>query len=285
MINFRGKVVEDNLMSTSRLNLRFYGIDQTGATLNRTKAKPLKACKIFIEKNLLFNIKFFYIDRLGDWISNLNTNHKHHIFIDCVLGLPIDLFHSNNDLQIRDWIKTAEHFQDQGRSYGLNVSEKFFDNIKKFYQINSKEYPKRTTEIKFNSNSVFTTRPFQKNIQTGTFRIWKEIAPVLNQIIIWPIDFYLKNELNTTIYEVYPSDFYKKIFNLKNRNSDPLKQQLKNISKINPQFDIKTKLKFLEDPDFCDAFMAALGGYYVINQKDVWKNLSPNSFFEGEILD
>ncbi len=265
--------------------MKYYGIDQTGAILSKDKPKPLKACEVIFREGSIFDLKFFTIEHLGHWISSLNPDHKNHIFIDCVLGLPVELYKSNNKSQIRDWISLAKNYSHEHKSYGMAVAESFFNHIKNFYNIKEDNHPKRSTEIKLKSNSVFTTRPFQKNIQTGTFRIWKELSFVLDSVLIWPLDYYLENELKTVVYEVYPSHFYKKIFGLKNRSHLPLLDVLENVRNINKTFDFDEHVKFLNDPDFCDALIAAFGGYLTIHQRNVWNSISDQSFFEGEILE
>ncbi len=265
--------------------MKIFGIDQTGAMMSKSKAKPLKALELIVNnENQPQDLLFFEIPNLTDWIRSLNPSDHNHIFIDCVLGLPMDLAEISLDYSIRDWIKAAENYNYNGNRFGRNVSEPFFDGIKKFYGLNENNFPKRNVEILLKSNSVFTTRPFQKNIQTGTFRIWKELAPVLEHIVLWPTDFYLNKKINVIFYEVYPSHFYQKLFDLKFRTSDPLIKWASELKMANPDFNLNSCLNHLKNPDYCDALVASLGGFKTITEKNVWANLNKTTFFEGDTL-
>lgn len=253
--------------------MKVFGIDQTGAALSDTRSKPLKAAELTFDLEYrLIDLNFIQIANLSDWISTLDQKIKNHIFIDCVFGLPFDLYKSKPELEIRDWIQKAGAFNVNGKNYGLDVSEEFFKTLKSYYNLENLTHPKRTVESALKSNSVFTTRPFQKNIQTGTFRIWKELSFVLDQVLIWPIDAPIINSSHVILYEVYPSYFYFKLFNTKSRDIAPLQ-------KILAPFNLK-----LKDPDYADAFIAGLGGYTCLQERNVWTNLNSKTKFEGDIL-
>lgn len=260
---------------------KVYGIDQTGAVLGKNKAKPLKACELILGPNLkIEDVVFFKIPELGQWTHKLDSKATNHVFIDCVLGLPIKLYISNPEKSLRDWILKTKHFQIEKQSYGRKVSEAFFNSMLDYYNLNPSSPPKRAIEVSLKSNSVFTTRPFQKNIQTGTFRIWKELSQVLQGITLWPSDFYLKDEANTIFYEVYPSYFYKILLSANTRHPDPVIKYLSSkITEVN-----KVISESILDPDKCDALVAALGGLHCLKTRNLWDFNDENIFFEGNIL-
>jgi hypothetical protein len=261
--------------------MKIFGIDQTGAVLNDKAAKPLKACQLVVDSSdQIKDILFFDIPHLGCWVQTLDQKQKTHIFIDCVLGLPISLNKAYSSQSLREWILKAGDFSFEDKIYGRQTSQKFFDEILDFYQIKNGELPRRDVEVKLNSNSVFTIHPFQKNIQTGTFRIWKELGSVLDSIVLWPSDFYLKDEFNIFLYEVYPSFFYKKLLNVKVRSAEPV---LKYLEKLNLKISEKIRDQ-IYNPDNCDALMAAIGGLDCIKNNNVWDLQSEDIIFEGDIL-
>lgn len=261
--------------------MKVFGIDQTGATLSDIKAKPLKACELVLDDNrMLRDAIFFEISHLGQWVRTLDKNEINHVFIDCVFGLPIELHHLNPCFSIRDWIEKSKHFNIDGKNYGRNIAKEFFNRILDFYDLKNSSPPRREIETLLNSNSVFATHPFQQNIQTGTFRIWKELSECLDEILIWPFDFYLQQELKTIFYEVYPSYFYKKILKVRSRSKEAVLNWAKDSGlRLSPEV-----IKQLNNPDSCDAFVAAIGGLQSLKTKKLWSIDNPNSFFEGHIL-
>ncbi len=260
---------------------KIFGIDQTGAANGSSRAKPLKACEIILDSNEeILNVTFFKISEFGIWIKKLDPNFTNHIFIDCVLGLPIELYNIDSTRTLRDWILETKDFQFEMHKYGRKASEAFFTEVLRFYNLSSLYPPKRAVEVSLKSNSVFTTMPYQKNIQTGTYRIWKELGAALQDVVLWPSDFYLRDEASTIMYEVYPSFFYKTLLNTKIRKPEPVIKYLrsKNLSVSD------TLSEAILDPDNCDALVAALGGLNSLRKEDVWSFNDDNIFFEGGIL-
>ena len=136
------------------------GIDQTGAVNNLGKPKPLPCC--LIRGN---HVEFYYLDSFSrkDIFKTLKLDEFQQIVVclDCVLGLPQELNISWR--QALDLIKSNE-------GYGREPARKFF------LKLGEGQILRRTVEIICSANSVFSERPFQKNIQTGTYRMWKDIA-------------------------------------------------------------------------------------------------------------
>jgi hypothetical protein len=160
--------------------------------------------------------------------------------------------------------KTVNH-NVNGSIFGMQVSESFF---KQFHN-QSKSFSKRHCEEISGSNSIFTTRPFQKNIQTGSFRIWRDLvtesrAPWLN---IWPFNSEKSFDSKSAwLFEGYPSLFWQQYLEIPRRNSKLLIQALKSPT-LNRmvEFDVFSQIE--SDPDLCDAAVLALGGILLQNQK------------------
>jgi len=273
----------------------FLGIDQTGAATNQgQKAKPLKVC--FAQKER------------GKWTVHTQTqtktpltlpclsptslrlflgkfgvtwpNPKLAIIADCVFGMPEEIFPTTpgNTPEENLWnlfSKTLNHRYDEAL-FGLKVSESFFST----FIASNKTPPKRECEKFSGSNSLFTTRPFQKNIQTGSYRIWRDMVcetskPWLN---IWP--FVSKENFNgrtAWIFEGYPTFMWKQLLGLPTRNTLALIKLLSSGPfKSRFKFDSFSLLK--ADPDLSDAAVLALGGVILQDQnklmtpfKGFWK--------------
>lgn len=181
-------------------DLVFIGIDQTGAVNSKGVPHFLPVCVLRRS-----NIEFFYLRSLSrkELDQTLKTSPDETILVcvDCVLGLPLELKIS--------W-RQALQLISLHEGYGMAIAKKFFAKL------GSGERPRRRVEVLCNANSVFTEKPFQKNIQTGTFRIWKEVS--LN-----PKDFYVpalerakaKNQI--PLFEGYPSLSWRELFGTLNR--------------------------------------------------------------------
>lgn len=262
----------------------FLGIDQTGAAIcNGAKAKPLKVClavkqqkqwKFYNQINSSTGLTLLSLSPKS--VSNLLSrfdipwpNAKVAILADCVFGLPeavyprVSSFSPHAQLW-RLFSKTLSHSTDQA-IFGMKVSESFFSK----FLSGKGNLPRRECEIISGSSSIFTTRPFQKNIQTGSYRIWRDLvsensAPWLN---VWPFATpkdYIKDA--AWIFEGYPSFFWRELLGLRSRNASDLIKTLKTKSLCSDfHFDSYSCLK--SDPDLCDATVLALGGVLLQDRK------------------
>lgn len=194
-------------MPNQKLNLKNYdyiiGIDQTGATLNG-QPKPLPCAFIDPRKNSI---------QLGLWLSSFNLEsfknlipnfleQKTLIIVDAVLGFPKKL--EMNIFEIMTLIG-------KNQGYGMKAAEVFFNQLKKEYNITGN--PLRSIEKKLGANSVFTPYPFQKNVQTGSYRILKDLSSDEKWYNILPFE--MDAQFEHHIIEGYPSKAFKELLNTK----------------------------------------------------------------------
>lgn len=242
-------------------NLIFLGIDQTGAIDSNGNPKPLPACLINKKE-----IQFFYLKTLSKTAiqQQLQMNDLKNLLIcvDSVLGLP-------EELNI-NWPSALEKIK-RFPGYGRKPAKDYFRHL------GQGQIFKRQIEIFCKANSVFAEKPFQKNIQTGTFRIWKELTLNLK-------DFYipaLENKKFATqlpLYEGYPSYSWKLLLKSNHRRPTELTELIvKNNLELNWSDEHQRKVN--KDANLADAFVLALT---ILKLHKAAKKLKPHP--EGWIL-
>lgn len=241
----------------------FLGIDQTGAINKLGVPRPLASCYICSNSK----VHFFYLNELSkkpifDQI-NLHDTDEILIAVDCVFGLP-------QELKLNwDEVVTLIH---QCPNYGQKQAQNFF------FKLSNGIILKRQIEIILKAQSVFQEKPFQKNIQTGTFRLWKDYAQNRADFYISAIEF-RKNPKQIALYEGYPTLAWKILFNCKKREPLRLSQLLKN-SKFGVQISSDQQSLINKDPNFADAFVLAL----LLQTQDPFNDLPVKPTPEGHIL-
>lgn len=235
----------------------YLGVDQTGAVSHKGIPKVLPASVLIDNRIELFHLKSFNASELKTVSSSLQTIHA---VIDCVLGLPKQL---GRDLR-ESFQKTLEF-----RGYGRAPARDFFRAIG-----NGRLY-RRACELRLNANSVFLEHPFQKNIQTGTFRFWKDLAQDPDWFYMPWIEKPARKNL-TPIYEGYPTYTWKTLLGAKHRKPSDLKDLIK-------KFDSRIALPrgfsqaVEKDPNLADAVVLALAARE-------WTKTKPKPHSEGHIL-
>jgi hypothetical protein len=220
-------------------NRSVIGIDQTGAVDARGRPKKLPVAVILDN-----TIEFTYIDSLSSTsISALTGGHssrKAEIALDCVLGLPRPL-----KIKLRDAIHRTRLVEKFGRA----PASQFFRKLG-----GGRNFPRKIERIA-KANSVFRELPYQKNIQTGTFRFWKELA-------IDP-DWYCLPHVETVrkglvpIFEAYPSHSWRSFLGSSKREPLHLDKWMRNagIELLLPR-DWKARIR--KDPNLADAAVIAM---------------------------
>jgi len=256
----------------------FIGIDQTGASLNNGKsAKPLPVCvaretekgkwQVHTQKEKKpLTLPALTSDHIKDLLECLNLSNglkKTALIADCVLGLPKAVFHSKKKGSDCLWnlFQEAAAFKLGEKEFGRDVAEKFFEHL---LPPKSKSYPRRVCEVWSESNSVFRSKPYQKNIQTGTFRMWKELGQNPTPwTYLWPYS-EVENDRNDLpwIFEGYPSLIWKDYLGLSHRNPKKLKSILANV-KTKVAVDSWTPLE--KYPDHADSFVLVWGAIHLQN--------------------
>lgn len=277
----------------------FLGIDQTGASKNGgAEALPLPCCVgIFREKYLQvfteanprrrLSLARLHPEEIVKMLSLLEIGNKTQnwfLLVDCVFGLPNALLPPKRMPYLWECFDKAAEFSYRGKEFGREVAEVFFDSL---FPQKSAEYPRRLCEILSGSNSVFQKRPFQKNIQTGTFRIWKDLGQTKKRWAkIWPHDLETKNLEGPWIFEGYPSLIWKTLLGSRTRD---LKKLRNLVQKTGVSIKVDTWKWIESDPNQADAFVLMLGGYLLEKRRKLWMPhrefmSTPEAFQEGWIL-
>jgi len=218
----------------------YIGIDQTGAVNRLGKPKALPLC--LMEGN---RVEFFYLETFSKEsifkTLKLSPTQKIVACVDCVLGVPQELGLT--------WRKALELIK-PWEGFGRESARSFF------LKLGGGQIFSRRVEIQSRANSVFKEHPFQKNIQTGTYRFWKEIASSAEDFAV-PFLGEVVTADKIPLYEGYPTLSWKLIFGVKCRMPDRLPLL---IEKSFPDLVVSQEsLSLLKsDPNFADAFVLAL---------------------------
>ena len=251
----------------------FIGIDQTGAiSKNGINAKPLPVSLLFVNKNQKWEIivsNELFLDYFSpECIKKLFQKYCNHIHlnktfiaIDSVFGVPHrkDL---KNTKSIRSYYKQAinhSHNNLFSINFGRNVAEDFF-KLSKWYE--NSNLPKRLVESIAKANSLFSARPYQKNVQTGSYRTWVELGQYWkdDDYFLWPFDI-ITDVDKAIIAEIYPSYFWKNYFDSSTRG----KLNLSKIIDIMDENIIYSSQIDQLNEDHQDAVIASLGAYKSID--------------------
>lgn len=277
----------------------FLGVDQTGASKKGGReALPLSCCigvwrgnqlRVVTAGNLKkpLTLSRFQPEEIEKILVSLEINQNIQsllILVDCVLGLPNALLPPKGMPYLWEYFERAAQFSLGGKEFGRDVAEAFFDAL---LTSETESYPRRLCEILSGSNSVFQKRPFQKNIQTGTFRIWKDLGQTKKEWArIWPFDLEKSPQQGPWIFEGYPSLIWKNLLGSRTRD-------LKKLRKLVQDLPISLKIdtwKWIEsDPNQADAFVLMLGGFLLEKRNQLWSPhpefmKQPEPFQEGWIL-
>lgn len=250
----------------------FLGIDQTGAVDQNGVPRPLPICYLAAKgsgssKNNIhdFSIELDYLRRLEPQVIWDRWPGKNAaIIMDCVLGLPKDLN--------KDW-RAAVHAAVHTEGFGRKAARDFFREL----EGSSRKH--RAIELKLSANSVFQEHPFQKNIQTGTFRLWKEIGMHGQQVHVPWVEPPLKSRRRVLpVFEGYPSWVWKTLLRSPKRDPGNLSSLMKRAG-FSLKLSARQRRLIAKDPNLADALVLALAGYAWLNQE---RSRPPNP--EGWIL-
>lgn len=204
----------------------FLGIDQTGALKKPGgDPKPLPASWIIVEEDearlevsMLESLRWSTLSKLSS-----SKAAKIEILADCVFGLPRG---TRRQSVFKDELRAAAEFR---RLHGLgrSAAELFFkERYHSVYEAaermkpNSLQFPQRECEVRAAANSVFRSRPYQKNIQTGSFRIWAELGADLEAADDWFSLWAHEPLKKVPLGEGYPSHSWKVVTGFSKREPD-----------------------------------------------------------------
>ena len=283
----------------------YLGVDQTGAVIKRGGGqvyRPLPAVIALPGKNRTIQIvaasrhqkkiglvSFDQAEIVALVEPYFEVPRDIVVLADCVFGLPSDMRRANASLrQLLD--RAATHDSAASEPLGRQRSAAFFRNILKEFRPgrdDDKKWPLRRCEQLASSNSVFQEHPFQKNIQSGTYRIWCELGRSLRKqnghaVRFWPHDFTTGHHANDTndahagqmmtIAEGYPSLYWKNFFGAKTRRPEDLQTlstaALKDLgwSLTCPHWEVITN-----DPDTADAAVLALAAFIMQSSSELFQ--------------
>ncbi len=254
----------------------FVGIDQTGASSNNI-AKPLPAALIDSKQQTveLALITSLNPQSMKESFPSLNLE-KSLIVVDSVLGLPKECLRSGK-FSWSYFERSIPRDPMQSR-YGRYLAHDFFCNFKK----NLTHKPTRLCEDLAEANSIFDLTPFQRNISTGSFRIWQDLGSEKKWCSLLHFEDFSKSN-GPWLSEGYPSLIWKKHLGLKSRNSKDLLEWVKSNSSFRlapPQ-----KKRLLKDPNMADAFVLALGASILQKKRNILRfPKTPRTLKEGWIL-
>lgn len=245
------------------------GVDQTGAKGRRPDtARPLPACLLWRINRSGWKLKPARLPSLTQpsiralLTKLLPVDHPHDrhplaIVVDSVIGLPESHWPGPPGADALWQIMRQTH---NFRGFGREAAAAFFRTIDRL------EAPGglRLCEQRTGANSVFLERPYQRNVQTGTFRIWKDLTATGKRrwLRIWPFESPTTRDSGLTwLFEIYPSMLWHTLFGLPTRAPDRFEEVLDGTVRLG----IKTTVSpddlavIRTRPDFADAAVAALG--------------------------
>ncbi len=245
----------------------FIGVDQTGAVLEGGKrCKPLPTVVAvasrrnhwrFITQDVLgkpLKLKRLTLADTNESLESLNVplpSSETAFIVDCVMGLPYEVGCHLDIWQLLQQTQTTA-----STLFGRQPASAFFSR----FWAGAKKFPRRYCERLALSNSVFEKHPFQKNIQTGTFRLWRDLSVDSHEWLnVWP--FQRKGDGDDQLpwlFEGYPSFFWKSLFGSKTRTPSQIRTLCRKVKGVSIEVDNWRTLE--KNPDWADAFVLALSG-------------------------
>ena len=186
------------------------GIDQTGALDSRGRFRPLYSVTLRLDARgsiLSHVIEFLPNLDLSRW---RNSPCRTLILVDAVLGLPELLWQKKE--KIRDLFSLTKGLT----QFGMKGGEAFFSNLyqersgkKLAAQLSPTEF--RKCDLIHGAHSLFRSKPYQRNVQTGTLRVWHELSRQnLDDVAIWPFD-RVTRDAQLVLVEGYPTIFKNQV--------------------------------------------------------------------------
>jgi len=268
----------------------FIGIDQTGASRRGGRAAaPLKMSVLAPNSRGRFQL----IPKILSAVSpralgeHAVLDSRTLLAIDCVFGLPAACWKKKKNQAGALWelMKST-----QGSPlYGRGPAEDFFQTLVRS-PIESPKLPRRECELHCKANSVFLARPYQKNIQTGTYRIWKDLASESADrwFHLWPFEDEKVSRDLPWIFEGYPSHLWREIFNFKTRQPERI-GEIFSLFKSEITVTSKDLALLQSNADFADSAILALGAFFHHREKTLFEPFPafrkhPKARREGWIL-
>jgi len=175
-------------------------------------------------------------------------NSRTWISADCVLWV----FHGEGEQGM--WRTLAEAAAHQG-------------GARDFFKAHQGGRDLRHVDQLARAQSVFRELPYQRNIQSGTFRVWSEIGGH-RWLNLWPFC-QTANPDQAWLAEAYPTYFWKQHFNTKRRDPALLARFLDEIPSKWMSVSDETKQQLLQ-PDYADAAILCLSTFALLTLEPEW---------------
>ncbi|MFN7826251.1 MAG: hypothetical protein ACK5P6_12930 [Pseudobdellovibrionaceae bacterium] len=260
------------------------GVDQTGAQTASGRAKPLPLAVIHRSTSRQWTLSISQ-NKKPQKIESLTRESvlkllhplglpgrdltQVLILVDSVFGLPQNIWQAQNFIsldpsgQLFELFRKASEFSLKDNPYGMETSKAFFESLRKGLNAEA-----RVSEKSAGANSLFNYTPYQKNIATGTFRIWKDLGsseePWFQIAGFDSVQSHV--QAGAWIGEGYPSLIWKNLLGEKTRSPERLANLLE--KGLLGHFHLsKSDLHLIAlDQDLADSVVLALQGF-VMNER------------------
>jgi hypothetical protein len=265
----------------------FMGVDQTGAKRNKrgTRARPLSAALLFEKREgskkwTLVPLELESLTRAevarvlaAELGADRAARARLALLVDSVFGLPARCDHESGIDSIWRLMQSTHEID----GFGRDRSEPFFKRLLPRKTPGVEFPPRRRCEELAGANSVFLTLPHQKNVQTGTFRVWKDLTSENSRWFkLWPFE---SRQTSTQgmpwIFECYPTHFWRTMLNTPKRLPKILPQLLASRS-IEISDSDRSQLR--ADGDLADATVLACGGLWLQEKRRLFE---PHARFQA----
>lgn len=237
----------------------FLGVDQTGAVVGG-RPRPLSAARLVRRADRWTLETALLRSASREDLLAFADDDAPAIALDVVLGLPAPCWRGQPPFGDAVWELLRRTTETEG--YGRLRAEAFFAA---FAPPRGEPLPRRPCEIVAKANSVLATRPFQKNVQTGTFRIWKDLtrgaAGHERWANLWPFDDVHAAPRRPWLFEGYPSFLWTRLFGFPRRSPARFAELIGRARALGVHVKVaRSVLGEIEtDADLADAAALAIG--------------------------
>jgi hypothetical protein len=203
------------------------------------------------------------------------SSSKTALIVDCVFGLAEEAWPRNESSLSALFTRAAA----APGGIGLQAAADFFALILKDsgHDQSKVPYPARRCEIMARANSVFRTRPYQKNIQCGTYRIWRDLGSAPEawmQVRHFTPSHAVSREM-PWVFEGYPSLIWRDYLQLRSRHLPSLASEIRRVAS-HIKIAKPDMQRMLSSPDAADAAVLAIGGKWLQNTGSLFSAGAPS---------
>ena len=238
------------------------GIDQVGS--NRPLQVALVTGESLLEGPLrvrLGEIRSFRAESFQEIGIDL-VKSPHFLAVDCVFW-P---FHGGGMRGLKDLFLAARRSTRDGIS-NRDLASGFFQAEMRKMKPPPREF--RQVDLLTGAQSVFRTHPFQRNIQTGTYRIWRDLAEE-SVFDFWPWKT-PQTSKKSQIAEGYPSLWARSVFGLKFRDAKGfLEACRKKPGGLEIHLSSKDQKLIMKSGEALDSAILALGSAILARNSPGW---------------